>query len=522
MSCRDVVSKNVTELRPQPAQELFLSSPADIVIYGGAAGGGKSWALVVEPLRHVHIKGFGAVIFRRVSTELSGPGSLWEFASELYPTLGAELRENPSREARFPSGATIHFSHLQYVQDIYAHHGKQYALVIFDELQRFEEIQFWYLLSRMRSTCGVRPYMRASCNPDPEGFVRTLIAWWIGDPECERCAVGKCLDLEHGQPIPERMGVLRHFVRIGGELHWADTREELLEQFDDVEPLSLTFIGARLDDNPALLAADPGYRAKLKALPPVEQARLLGGDWNVRPQGGKYVSADCFTARWIKDGTPGDNIVLLPDNLYIYMASDFAVSEPTDDSDPDYTEHGVFGIGSDRTVYILDWWYGQTTSDVWIAKLIDMWKEWDPLAWLGEGGVIRRAIEPSLKREMDERNVYCRVEWLNPLGRSPGQSSSKEGYADRSKQAKAIRGRPFQAMAHNRKFIFPLSAPWLAHVLGLIVNFPAKGKDDPFDVVSLFASALDMGHPAVTIDGDDDERPRDYSSRRGSRSWRTP
>lgn len=517
------MAASVTELRPQPAQERFLSSPADIVIYGGAAGGGKSWALVVEPLRHVHLKGFGAVIFRRVSTELSGPGSLWEMAMEVYPTLGAELRENPSREARFPSGATIHFSHLQYIQDIYAHHGKQYALVIFDELQRFEEIQFWYLLSRMRSTCGVKPYMRASCNPDPDSFVRQLIAWWVGDPDCERCAAGKCTDPDHGQPIEERMGTLRYFVRISGELHWADTAEDLLALFgDDIEPLSLTFIGAKLEDNPALIAADAGYKAKLKALPPVEQARLLGGDWNIRPQGGTYVPATCFTTRWIREGTSSDDIVILPDNLYIYMASDFAVAEPTEENDdPDFTEHGVFGVGADRRVYVLDWWYGQTTSDVWISELVTMWIKWDPLAWFGEGGVIRRAIEPALKREMDERDAYCRTEWLNPHGRAPGQGSSKEGYADRSKQAKAIRGRPFQAMAHQGKFVFPLSASWLSHVLGLIVNFPAKGKDDPFDVITLFASALDMSHPAVTITVDDDDRPRDYSSRRRGKSWRT-
>jgi len=499
-----------TKIAPQPGpQEQFLSSIADITIYGGAAGGGKSYALLLEPLRHVSNPGFGGVIFRRTSPQLTGPGSLWEGATQIYSVLGAELKENPYLIARFPSGAQLHFTHLQYISDVYTHHGKQYVFVAFDEMQMFEEQQFWYLVSRLRTTSNIPPYMRATCNPDPDSFVRDLIDWWIGSD---------------GYPLDERSGVLRWFVRRSGVLYWADERETLVERFDEeVQPLSLTFIGARLADNPALVGADPGYKARLEALPEIERARLLGGNWNIRPTGGKYVPRELFNQRWVEvvsDMTSDDHVVL-PERLNVYMASDFAVTEPEDESgDPDFTEHGVFGLCEEGNVWVLDWWYGQATSDVWIESLLDLWVQHKPLAWFGEGGVIRRAIEPSLKRRMRERKVWCRTEWLNPTGRAIGQGSSKEGYADRSKQAKAIRGRPFQALAHNRKFIFPINAVWLSHVLEIIVNFPAKGPDDAFDVASLICSAIDISHPAVTIDSVVVDRSRDYPRQRESGSWR--
>ena len=104
----------MVEIRPQPGpQEAFLSSSADIVFYGGAAGGGKTWALLLEPLRHINNKDFAAVIFRRNSTQVRNPGGLWTESSELYPTLGATGSETVL-EWRFPGGALVKFAHLEH------------------------------------------------------------------------------------------------------------------------------------------------------------------------------------------------------------------------------------------------------------------------------------------------------------------------------------------------------------------------------------------------------------------------
>lgn len=139
----------------------------------------------------------------------------------------------------------------------------------FDELTHFTETQFFYMLSRNRSTCGVKPYVIATCNPEP-GWVADFLAWWI-DPEL-------------GTAIPERSGVLRYFVRVGDDLCWADSKEALIEKFPEYEPddiLSVTFIEASLSDNEILQRKDPGYRAKLMALSKIERDRLLGRNWKV-------------------------------------------------------------------------------------------------------------------------------------------------------------------------------------------------------------------------------------------------
>lgn len=258
-------------IEPQAGPQLeAFKSQADILIYGGQAGGGKSWFLVHEPLRRVHNAGFRGGIFRRTYPQLKGQGGVWDECQEMYRALGARMREGQELDATFPSGANISFLHLQHEKTKYEYQGHQFCYLGFDELTHFTETQFFYMLSRNRSTCGIRPYVRATCNPEP-GWLADFLAWWIDD--------------KTGLAIPERSGVLRYFIRDAEEkLHWADTKEELLELFPDYaadDILSVTFISASLDDNPALTKKDPGYRARLLSLSKIERDRLLGGNWRV-------------------------------------------------------------------------------------------------------------------------------------------------------------------------------------------------------------------------------------------------
>jgi Terminase large subunit, T4likevirus-type, N-terminal len=99
-------------IAPQPGpQSLFLSTPADIAIYGGAAGGGKTFAELIEPLRHVSNKDFGAVIFRRTTPQITNEGALWDESTKLYPLLDAKPNQGVLYWT-FPSGATVSFKHL--------------------------------------------------------------------------------------------------------------------------------------------------------------------------------------------------------------------------------------------------------------------------------------------------------------------------------------------------------------------------------------------------------------------------
>jgi hypothetical protein len=173
-------------------QSEFLRSPADICIYGGAAGGGKTTGLILEPLRHVsQVTNFTAVFFRRTMPQITNPGALWDESLNFYPQLGGAPHVR-MREWRWPRGGKIKFSHLQFETTVYDWQGAQITLICFDELTHFSAHQFFYMVSRNRSTCGVRPYIRATCNPDAESWVADFLSWWI--------------DPESGLPIPERAG----------------------------------------------------------------------------------------------------------------------------------------------------------------------------------------------------------------------------------------------------------------------------------------------------------------------------
>lgn len=278
------------QIAPQPgAQTKFLASEADIALYGGEAGSGKTWALLLETLRHIHNPRFGTVIFRRTFPMIESEGGLWDKASELYPLVDAK----PNRGNmfwRFPSGCRVSFGHLQHEQSVLNWQGAEIALLGFDELTHFTAYQFFYLMSRNRSTSGVKPYIRATCNADADSWVADFIAWWI--------------DQDTGLAIPERSGVIRYFVRIEDVIEWGDTREELYQRYPHLQEArekygsevikSFTFISASLADNPALLEKDPTYIASLMALPLVERERLFGGNWKIRREAGKFINRGWF------------------------------------------------------------------------------------------------------------------------------------------------------------------------------------------------------------------------------------
>ena len=195
------------------------------------------------------------------------------------------------------------------------------------------------MVSRNRSTCGVRPYIRATCNPDADSWVADFLSWWI--------------DPESGYPIPERAGVLRYFIRIGEKIVWADRAEELTEDLqqgqklppgiDPPRPMSVTFIPAWVFDNPALLQVNPEYPARLLSLRPVERERLLNGNWKIRPAAGLYFKRDWCP---VVDQVPAD--------LDIVRYWDLAATEKTEANDPDWTV-GV-KLGRDRSggYWVLD------------------------------------------------------------------------------------------------------------------------------------------------------------------------
>lgn len=321
---------NEVRIKPQPGpQTAFLGSTADVAVIGGAAGGTKSYSLLLEAGRHYEKPGYEGILFRRTKPQLRGGRGLWAESKGIYRHLGGVSRESPSMDWRFPSGAHIEMTHLETEAAVYAHDGRQYAFIGFDEMQHFTAFQFWYLFSRMRSMTSIRPYFRGTCNPDPRSFVAGLVAWYID---------------EEGYAIPERSGVIRWFARINDEIQWADSRTELLTRYPDELPMSFTFIPAKLSDNPILLAADPTYEAKLRMLPWVERMRLLEGNWKVGPSAGTL-----FRREWF------GYVDTAPEIVARGRFWDLAATEPTPaNPEPAYTEGTLMSITRAGHVYIED------------------------------------------------------------------------------------------------------------------------------------------------------------------------
>jgi predicted phage terminase large subunit-like protein len=319
---------------------MFATSPADICIYGGAAGSGKSYALLLEGLRHApSVPEFYAVIFRRQLTEISRSGGLWDESIGVYSHFGGESVMG-RHEWRFPNRSRISFGHLQVESDVMSWHGSQIAYLGFDELQQFTFRQVWYMISRNRSTCGVKPYIRATCNPDAESWLADFLSWWI--------------DEETGFPIRERAGVLRYVVRGPDDrLLWGDTADEVRPYLKipadwpaDLplpEPKSVTFIPAKLSDNPELMRRDPNYLANLLNQTMVERERLLGGNWKIRPAAGLY-----FKRGWV------EVVETAPIMRETVRYWDLAATEKTESNDPDWTVSVKLGRDMAGYIYVLD------------------------------------------------------------------------------------------------------------------------------------------------------------------------
>ena len=287
-------------IKPQKGfQEKFLSTSADIAIGGGSAGAGKTYALLLEDLRHYQNPNFGSVTFRRTSPQIRGEGGLWDTSLQIYNHVGAAPKES-SLQWAFKSGAKASFRHLEYEKNVLDWQGTQLPLIKWDELTHFSANMFFYLLSRNRSTCGVKPYMRATCNPDPDSWVAEFISWWI--------------DQDTGYPIPERDGQLRYFMRNGEEYFWGDSVAEVVKSAEAilhkymkkssiVKPedfiKSLTFIHGDIYGNEELLKVNPAYLGNLISQSEAERAMLLEGNWKVRLDGHELYEyskfKDCFT-----------------------------------------------------------------------------------------------------------------------------------------------------------------------------------------------------------------------------------
>lgn len=428
------------EAQPGP-QFAFLSSPADIAIVGGAAFGGKTYGLLLEPLRHKENGDFSATIFRRTTVQIRNQGGLWDESKKLYAYCGA-TPYSQGLEWRFPSGARIKFAHMEHEDNRFDWKGSQIPLIGFDQLEEFTATQFWYMLSRNRSASGVPGYVRGTVNPDPDSWVREFLRWWIND--------------ETGYAIKERSGVLRWFIRVGDAFEWADTKAELMAKHADCSPLSATFIPALPADNPIGQKADPAYMSKLRILPKVEREQLEKGNWNIRPMAGMYFQRQWFQ---IVEAAPADVA-----RRVRYW--DRAASEPRPNTDPDASAGVKLSRDAQGVFYVED-----------VRKM----------------RVSAHRVETAIVTTAGQDGKAVQIGWMQDPG-SAGKGEAEAlgralvGYHFKYAPAtgdKATRASPVssQAEAGNIKIV---RGPWNEDFLLELENFCGDGKshDDQVDGLS--------------------------------------
>lgn len=296
-----------------------MERPEWEALYGGAAGGGKSDALVIEALRQVHIPHYKALILRKTFPQLA---ELIDKSLNYYPMAFPGARYNSSSHTwTFPSGAKIIFGSMQYTKDRLKYQGQAYDFVAFDELTHFSWEEYSYLFSRCRPNGpGTRCYIRSTANPGGVGH------GWV-----------KERFITAGKPMSP----------IWEDIRWRDpTGKEYREK------RSRIFVPSSVFDNPALLRNDPDYITRLASMPEAERKALLYGDWDT-------FSGQVFT-EWRNDidhyqdrvNTHVISPFKVPDTWAIWCGLDWGYSKPF--------SVGWYAVDHERRLYRIREFYGCT------------------------------------------------------------------------------------------------------------------------------------------------------------------
>ena len=276
--------------KPTPKQLAFLLLDIPEALYGGAAGGGKSDALLMAALQYVHVPGYAALLLRKTYADLALPGALMSRAIEWLAPSDAQWK-GAGKEWVFPSGATLTFGYLDTENSHFRYQSSEFQFIGFDELTQFRETQYRYLFSRLRRL--------------------------------------------EGQTVPLRMRAASNPGGVGHE--WV--RERFIDV--DKEEESRLFIPATLSDNPYL--DRDTYLNSLSQLDPITRQQLLHGDWTARQAGGM------FQREWLP---LVEELPVQINKSVRYW--DLAATVPRAGVDPDYTAGVRVDYGADGLYYIVD------------------------------------------------------------------------------------------------------------------------------------------------------------------------
>lgn len=448
------MSKKVKKL-PGPCSErqvMYMTSEADVTLFGGAAGSGKSEIGVIDFLKYTDIPNFIGVMTRRTTPQLYGPGNILtkckRIFSEAYSPDEYRWFAKDGKFVFHKSGAEIYLKHFENDQASDNWQGMEANLFYIDEGTQFNQFMVQYIMSRMRNpSCPqVKPHLKITCNPSADHFLRKWVEPYLH---------------EDGTPDRSKDGQMRYFTFMDGDFVWADTKEELLEKYGvpEEEALSFTFISANVYDNPVVQEINPKYVSWLKGLKGVERARLLEGNWYVRESSSGY-----FKREWCKSQS-----LLNIDVVSYCRAWDIAGSLPSDSlPNPDWTAGVLIGKTKDGRYVVMDVVRFRARFGEVMQKIIEVAKS-DP-----DGTQIILPQEPG------------------QAGKAAGQMMIKdligEGFPARmrpSNKSKVVRFQPFAAAA-QAGLVDYLEAPWNDTYFDELEGFDGsrKVKDDQVDATS--------------------------------------
>ncbi len=440
-------------------QELYIQSEADVVVFGGGAGSGKSFLGAMDFLKHTNDPKFRALVSRRLTPQIHGPGGIFE----TFVNLHREVYDNKLKVKRrdgildYPSGAQISFRHCQYEDDKHSFQGWQLSAALIDEAQQYTQSQIVYIMSRLRSEADMKPKMRMTCNPAGKGhWLTNWLEWYL---------------LPSGLPDPDKCGVIRYFTMRDNEMVWGDSIAEVQALVPDCSPLSFTFISANVYDNPVLMERQPEYVAWLEGQDRETKEALLYGNWYVTKQHEGY-----FKRKWCPIVTEA------PFHGRRFRGFDMAGSIKDEvNKDPDYTAT-VLVSKSREQKYCVEHAYRMRerfhTVEEYILKLSE--QESSDITYVipVDAGQAGKAYAVSLQQKLAERGRHS---VLHPTGN----------------KSKLIRFRPVASLCQAGAVSF-VSADWNDWLFDELEQFKGDGKQHDDGLDSL-VSAVWACNRAVTL-----------------------
>lgn len=317
-------------------QEKYLNDQKhDIIIWGGAAGSGKTqMSLLCLLTNGLYDENYAGGIARASQKQMKIAGSLWNTGVKLFNKF--DVRSNRIELSwAFPNGATVNCHHLMDNQEDW--HGSQMTECLVDEAQQCKEDDVWFLNTRLRSQSKRRHQLRLTCNPDEKSFLRHWLqkSGYVG---------------EDGYAVPEMDGKTSWMLQVEGEFRWWTNKNEMIQEVGREQAgyaHSFVFYSANVYDNPYIRKFLPEYVHKLENAKPIERARYLLGNWIIKTSGDGYIKTD-----WFKHVALAD----IPKHLPEARCWDFAGTKPHEgNKNPDWTR-GIKACYDRETssMYILD------------------------------------------------------------------------------------------------------------------------------------------------------------------------